>query len=317
MEQLIERIDRELIKAELTPDKFLRKTNKAGNEIYVTTSAESPNIMREIGRIRELAFRLPGGGTGKSCDIDEFDLMEKPYKQLFVWDPQNEEIIGGYRFINGPDMSYDDKGQPLLATSEIVHFSDRFIKDYIPTTLELGRSFVHPDYQATKMGAKSIFALDNLWDGLGALCVETPNLDYLFGKVTIYSTYNSKARDLILSYLSKHYQSDPSLIYPYEPLPVDITVEQRDALFKTGDVKEDYKILNKAVRELGVDVPPLVNAYLGLSSNISYFGAAVCHSFGEVIEFSILIPFDSIYPQKKSRHIDSYKAELEERARTE
>lgn len=315
MEELIDRVDRELIIKELTPDKFLRNTNKGGNEIYVTTAAESPNIMREIGRLREWSFRLPGGGTGKSCDIDEFDEIEHCYKQLFVWDPQNQEILGGYRFIMGGDVAYDGAGQPLLATSEIFHFSEKFKKEFMPVTVELGRSFVHPDYQATKMGTKSLFALDNLWDGLGALTVTLPGLEYFFGKVTIYPKYDAHARDLILGFISKYYHDTDGLITPIHPLESTVSQEECDELFNTGDYKENFKNLNHKVRELGVNIPPLVNAYIALAPKLRYFGASICQSFGKVIEFGLLINLNDIYEQKKQRHIETFLAERNERTK--
>lgn len=315
MEKIIDRIDRELILKELTPDKFLRHTNKGGNDIYVTTAAESPNIMKEIGRLREWSFRIPGGGTGKSYDVDEYDFMDRAYKQLFVWDPQNQEILGGYRFIQGKDLTYNEKGQPNLATSEIFHFSDTFKQKYIPTMIELGRSFVHPDYQATKMGAKSLFALDNLWDGLGALIVQLPEMKHFFGKVTIYPKYDAHARDLILSFISKYYLDNENLITPMEPMQSTVSKEECEALFNTGDYKEDFKNLNHKVRELGVNIPPLVSAYISLAPRMRYFGAAICHSFGNVIEFGLLIDIDAIYDEKKRRHIESFLNEREERTK--
>lgn len=315
MEKLIDRVDRELIIKELTPDKFLRNTNKGGNEIYVTTAVESPNIMREIGRLREWSFRLPGGGTGKSCDVDEFDEMEHCYTQLFVWDPQNQEIIGGYRFILGSDVALDSNGQPRLATSEIFHFSEKFKAEYMPTTLELGRSFVHPDYQATKMGTKSLFALDNLWDGLGALTITVKGIKHFFGKVTIYPKYDAHARDLILNFISKYYKDSEGLITPIEPFVPTVSQSECDELFNTGDYKEDFKNLNRRVRELGVNIPPLVNAYIALAPKLRYFGAAICHTFGNVIEFGLLIDLDDIYEQKKQRHIETFLAERNERTK--
>ena len=95
MEEIIEPISKELLKAELTEDKRLRMTNKSNNHIYITTSQDSPNVMKEIGRLREIAFRAAGGGTGFSMDIDEYDTMENPYKQLIVWNPEAEEILSG------------------------------------------------------------------------------------------------------------------------------------------------------------------------------------------------------------------------------
>ena len=188
MEPIIAPISVELIKSELTPSKKLRDTNKSSNEIYVINHHNSPNVMMEIGRLREEAFRDSGGGSGLSMDIDEFDTMENPYQQLIVWDPEAEKILGGYRYIIGSDIRLDEKGQPVLATSHMFHFSEKFIKDYLPYTIELGRSFVAPEYQSSKAGTKALFALDNLWDGLGALAIQMPNMKYFFGR-------QGKARD--------------------------------------------------------------------------------------------------------------------------
>ncbi|MBO4371203.1 MAG: GNAT family N-acetyltransferase [Paludibacteraceae bacterium] len=306
MQEIIPRVDRALIKAELTPERFLRHTNKGGNEIYCGTAAQMPNCMREIARLREVTFRAASGGTGQEMDIDEFDTMENPYVQLFVWDPQSEEILGGYRYILGENVSLLPDGQPNLCTGEILQFSDKFVKEYLPYTVELGRSFVQPDYQSTKMGAKSLFALDNLWDGLGAVFVKNPQLRYCFGKMTLYPNYNGTARDLIFGLLSKQFPDTEQLVTPKVPFPQVMTRQEAEKLFVYDDFKDNYKILNAEVRSLGVNVPPLVNAYMGLSPKMRYFGAAVCHSFGHVIECGIMVPLNEIYEEKKKRHIDSF-----------
>ena len=204
-QEIIQPINRELLKAELTPERQLRMTNKSNNEIYIVTAHNAPNTMKEIGRLREIAFREAGGGTGKSMDIDEFDICDNCYKQLIVWNPDEEEIIGGYRYLCGTDWELDDNGQPILATSHMFHFSDRFIKEYMPYTIELGRSFVSLEYQNVQKNTKSIFALDNLWDGLGALTVIMPNVKYFFGKMTMYPSYIRRGRDMILYFLKKHF----------------------------------------------------------------------------------------------------------------
>ena len=219
MEQpIIPAVSKELLKSELTPEKLLRKTNKGNNEIYIITAHNSPNLMLEIGRLREIAFREAGGGTGKEADIDEFDTCENCYKQLIVWNPEAEEIIGGYRYLLGSDWQLDEKGQPILATSHMFHFSDKFLKEYMPYTVELGRSFVSLPYQSSRMGAKSLFALDNLWDGLGALPVVKPEVKYYFGKMTMYPSYIRKGRDMILYFLKKHFADNDNLILPMHPL---------------------------------------------------------------------------------------------------
>ena len=307
MEQpIIQPIDKEVLKSELTPDKRLRMTNKSNNEIYVITAHNAPNVMQEIGRLREIAFREAGGGTGKEVDIDEFDTCERCYKQLIVWNPEAEEIIGGYRYLLGTDWEYDDKGQPILATSHMFHFSEKFIKDYAPQTVELGRSFVSLPYQSSPMGAKSLFALDNLWDGVGALTVIRPNIRYYFGKMTMYPSYIRKGRDMILYFLKKHFDDKEHLIIPMKPLQLESDVREFEALFSGKDFKDDYRILNREIRKLGYNIPPLVNAYMSLSPTMKLFGTAINYGFGDVEETGILIAVDEILEEKRQRHIDSF-----------
>jgi len=304
MEDIIEPISKELLKAELTEDKRLRMTNKSNNQIYIITAQDSPNTMKEIGRLREIAFRAAGGGTGMSMDIDEFDTMEHPYKQLIVWNPEAEEILGGYRYILGTDVRFDEHGAPILATSHMFHFSEKFLKEYLPTTIELGRSFVTLEYQSTRAGSKGLFALDNLWDGLGALTVVMPNVKYFFGKVTMYPSYNRKGRDMILYFLRKHFGDKEGLIVPMEPLQLESDEKELAALFCKDTFKEDYKILNGEIRKLGYNIPPLVNAYMSLSPTMRMFGTAINYGFGDVEETGILIAVDEILAEK--RHIQSF-----------
>lgn len=306
MEPIIAPISLDLIKAELTPAKKLRDTNKSHNEIYVLNHHDSPNIMKEIGRLREEAFRDSGGGSGLSMDIDEFDTMENPYQQLIVWDPDAERILGGYRYIFGNDIKLDDNGQPLLATAHMFHFSEKFIKEYLPYTIELGRSFVSPDYQSSKAGAKALFALDNLWDGLGALAIIRPDMKYFFGKMTMYPDYNRKARDLIQHFLLKHFRDDDNLVTPTDPIVIETPLEYLKSILTEKEFKDDYKLLNAEVRKLGVNIPPLVNSYMSLSPTMKVFGGGINHEFSEAEETCILINFDEIHESKRERHINSF-----------
>ena len=309
MEAIISPIPREVLKAELTPDKKLRRTNKSGNEIYIVTWQDSPNVVREIGRLREIAFRDAGGGTGKSLDLDEFDTMEHPYKQLLVWDPESEEILGGYRYLLGSEVQLQPDGQPLLATSHMFRFSERFMTDYMPQTIELGRSFVTLEYQSSRMGAKGLFALDNLWDGLGALTIVQPDVRYFFGKFTMYPSFDRTARDMILFFLNKHFADKDHLIEPMKQLRIESDPKVLAELFSEDDFKQDYRILNREVRRLGYNIPPLVNAYMGLSPTMKLFGTAINYGFGDVEETGILIAVDEILEEKRVRHIDTFAAE--------
>jgi len=310
MEQpIIQPIPKEVLKAELTPERQLRMTNKSSNEIYVITAHEAPNVMLEIGRLRELAFREAGGGTGKEADIDEFDTCENCYKQLIVWNPEAEEIIGGYRYLEGTKWEIDDNGQPKLATSHMFRFSEKFIRDYMPYTIELGRSFVSLPYQSSRMGAKSLFALDNLWDGLGALTVIMPDVKYFFGKMTMYPSYIREGRDMILYFLRKYFDDKDNLVVPLKPLVIETDEAELKKLFCGEDFKDDYRILNREIRALGYNIPPLVNAYMSLSPTMRLFGTAINYGFGDVEETGILIAIDEILEEKKVRHIDSFIAD--------
>lgn len=306
MEEIIAPVDRELLKAELTADKRLRYTNKLHNEIYVVTWQDSPNVLREIGRLREIAFRAGGGGTGMALDLDEFDTMEHPYKQLIVWNSENEEILGGYRYLLGSEVKVREDGQPHLATSHMFHFSEKFMRDYMPYTIELGRSFVTLEYQGTRAGSKGLFVLDNLWDGLGALTVLLPEVRYYFGKMTMYPSYNRYGRDMILYFLKKHFEDKERLIVPISPLQLEADTEDLRNLFTKEDFKEDYRILNGEVRKLGYNIPPLVNAYMGLSPTMKMFGTAINDEFGNVEETGILIAVDEIRDEKRARHIETF-----------
>ena len=310
MEQpIIQPISKEVLKSELTPERQLRMTNKSSNEIYVITAHEAPHVMLEIGRLREMAFREAGGGTGKEADIDDFDTCENCYKQLIVWNPEAEEIIGGYRYLEGTKWEIDEKGPPKLATSHMFRFSEEFIRDYMPYTIELGRSFVSLPYQSSRMGAKSLFALDNLWDGLGALTVIMPNVRYFFGKMTMYPSYIREGRDMILYFLKKYFDDKDHLVVPMKPLVIETSEAELDKLFCGGSFKEDYRILNHEIRALGYNIPPLVNAYMSLSPTMRLFGTAINYGFGDVEETGILIAIDEILEEKKVRHIDSFIAE--------
>ncbi|HSM48395.1 MAG TPA: GNAT family N-acetyltransferase [Draconibacterium sp.] len=306
MKNIIEPLSENEIYRELTPDKLLRKTNKGGNEIYVITHHDSPALMHEIGRLREITFRDAGGGTGEETDIDMYDTAESPYKQLIVWDPDAREILGGYRYILCAEAPKDEHGHVQLATSHLFDFSQRFIDEYLPYSLELGRSFVQPAYQSSKAGAKALFALDNLWDGLGALTVDHPEIKYFFGKVTMYTHFHNDARNLIQFFFKKYFRDKENLVYPKEPVEFDMDMKAMEKLFCGENYKEDYKILLQSVRQYGENVPPLINAYMNLSPSMKTFGTSVNREFGEVLETGIIVTIEDIYSFKVDRHIETY-----------
>lgn len=307
MKPIIPAVDKAILKQELTKDLFLRPTNKAHNEIYVITAHNAPNVMREIGRLRELSFRSGGGGTGEDIDTDEYDYMENPYYQLIVWDPVAMEIIGGYRYLPGAEVKFYDNGQPKFVMSHLFSFSDKFIKDFLPNTIELGRAFVQPDYQTSKMGMKSLFALDNLWDGLGALIHSVDNAKYFIGKVTIYNSFPLPARELIYEYMYRYFPDADKLIQPHKEILVSkVNKAKANEIFVGNDSSHDFKALQKAVRAEGETIPSMFNAYIGLTDTMRVFGSIFDADFGSVYETGIMITMDDLLETKKMRYIVPY-----------
>ena len=308
MENIIAPVDRKKLLEELSDDKFLRLANYGGSKIYVFQAQTSPMLMQEVGRLRELSFRQAGGGTGKSCDIDSADLSDKPYSQLIVWNDAEQEILGGYRFKDlSHDVEFSSTGQPELSTSEIFNFSDTFIKEYMPMTIELGRSFVQPKYQSKNNSRLGIFALDNLWDGLGAIYRQREDhIKFFFGKVTMYRNFNQEARDYILAFLHTYFYDNDKLITADNPIEISLSQEIIRNTFSGADYKTDYKTLNKIVRKFGEVIPPLLNAYMNLSRTTKIFPTVINPFFGGVEETGILIKVDDIFPEKKMRHLDTF-----------
>lgn len=296
-EAVIAPVAREELLAELTPARMIRTTKKGDNEIYIFSAAECPKLMREVGRLREEAFRQAGGGTGCEVDIDAEDLAADGYLQLIVWDPAARQIIGGYRFI-----VCKDRYPKHLSTEHYFRFSDRFRRKYLPRTIELGRSFVQVGYQARR-NPKGLFALDNLWDGLGALILLNPKTRYLFGKVTMYTSYKQIARNALIYFLRRYFADHEQLVTGIHPIELDLDDPYYTELFCGETYEENYRILLQKVREVDETIPPLINSYMNLSPTMRLFDTVANPDFGDVEETGILITVRDIYPAKKLRYI--------------
>ena len=307
MENIIPPVEKKLLEEELNKRKFIRNTNYGNNRIYIVTSSDSPSVMREIGRLREISFRGSGGGTGFELDVDEFDFAPILYNQLVVWDPSHKEIVGGYRFIRCSDAPKSENGTHQLATAHLFRFSEKFVNEYMPYTIELGRSFVQPLYQPVIDQRRGLYSLDNIWDGLGAIIIDNPDIKYFFGKVTMYLNFNQKARDYILFFLHKYFPDKEKLVTPFFPKALYTKENELEEIFCGQDYQENYKILVQNVRLYNENIPPLVNAYMNLSPSMITFGSALNDGFGNVEETGILVTISDIYDVKKERHLQSYK----------
>ena len=301
---IIDPIDVALLKSELNEKTFIRNTIRGNNEIYVVNNETAPNVLKEIGRLREVAFRAVGGGSGTPCDLDHFDLEDKACFQLVVWNPEADEIIGGYRFTKWALASFHENGQPYVNTEHLFDFSQKFLDEYFPYCLEMARAFVQPKYQSAQMGRKALFALDNLWDGIGALVASDPSVRYLAGKVTIYSSSPELSRKAMVYYLDKFFGDREGLITSKNP--ERWTEEQAamfDEMFTGATVKENYQILSNFVKSMGDTIPPLIHSYIGLSDTMKTFGTTFDPDFGDCYDTAMMITVADIYKEKFSRYI--------------
>lgn len=308
MQEIIPPVDKNLIIKELKGN-LLNQTQKAGNEIYLISAHKSPNIMREISRLRELSFRQDGGGSGKELDFDDYDYLEKPSRQLIVWNPDAEEIVGGYRFLHGKDAEFDSKGKPIMPMGHIFDFSEKYIKEYLPHTLELGRAFIQPKYQSYQGGIKSLYSLDNLWDGIGMVLSTYDDLRYMVGKITIYPKMQIEARYAIMYFLEKFYGDKEELVTPIPHLEERVPenfMEVFDNLFDKDDIKKNLNILKRYMKERGEKIPPLIKAYIDLASTMKSFGTCLDSDFGNIYDTGIMIDMNDVYTSKKDRYLTMY-----------
>lgn len=306
MQDIIPAIPLDILEKELSKERFVRVTNNGSNHLYIVNHHNAPNVVREIGRLREVTFRESGGGTGLDCDLDHFDTNENCYEQLIAWNPEDKEIIGGYRFIECGKVKKDQEGNYELATAELFSFSKKFIDDFMPFTIELGRSFVQPKYQPRPENRKGLFSLDNLWDGLGAIHIDYPQIKYFFGKVTMYPHFQREARDMILHFMNYFFPDKENLVLAIYPLNIENDMSVFAQEISGLSYKEAHKILNQRVRARGENIPPLVNAYMNLSATMRTFGTSVNEHFGDVEETGILVSLNDIYESKKERHVKTY-----------
>jgi len=303
MKEIIAPLPKSIIEEELVASGLVRLTRKGGNEIYIVDNKNAPNTLLEIGRLREVTFRASGGGTGEEMDLDEYDTGEICYKQLIVWSPAEKEIVGGYRFILC-DEAIDSEGIIHLSTTHYFDYTKRFLTDYLPFTIELGRSWVQPMFQPSVDPRKGLFALDNIWDGLGALVRFYPEKKYFFGKVTMYPNYNTDCRDFLLHFMHHYFPDTENLMQPFHPLVQNYDKAYVESQLQGLDFKDGFKVLNGHIRDKGEFIPPLVNIYMNLSPTMKTFGTAVNPDFGNVEETGILVTIADIFPDKKERHVD-------------
>ena len=243
-------------------------------------------------------------------DLDDLALATARvmYKKVHGSNISGEEVDSWSmeEFLSNSNMMRDANGSFVTPTSELFEYSEDFVNNYLPYTVELGRAFVQPEYQPSTNLRKGLYSLDNLWDGLGAIALEIPETRYFFGKITMYPQMNSRAKDMVRFFMLKHFPDANHLVKPFEAMPITMEQKELESLFDGKNYKEDYQILTHSVRALGSVVPPMINAYITLSPTMRCFGTAENKDFGNTDETGILVAIKEIIPEKRARYMESY-----------
>jgi hypothetical protein len=289
-----------------------------GKQIYLYQNASSCSVLLEIGRLRELAFRAVGEGTGKRRDIDQYDSI---YSQLVLWDEKDLEIVGAYRLASAGDI-IRNQGVQRLYSASLFDYDDAILP-LLMQGAELGRSFVQPKYWGKR-------SLDYLWYGIGSFLSQNPNIRYLFGPVSLSNDMPKAAKDLMVYFFSLYFGqpkqqrkflknsgclntiSKKALKkidkFAESKHPYRLSSELVDSLkgnFSGDDYKHDFKTLKHILSNMGCSVPTLFKQYSELceAGGLVFLDFGIDGGFGDCIDGLVIIDITKIKAKKRARYI--------------
>ena len=284
------------IKQELKKSELLGST-KDGKKIYLYSSSDKNSIIvNEIGRLREVAFRKVGEGVNARRDIDKYDRY---YKHIVLWDDEELEIVGSYRIAECASV-IEEFGLQALYTTTLFHFNENF-KAYLPSSIELGRSFVQPKYWGSR-------ALDYLWQGIGAYLKKHPEIKYLFGPVSMSESYSKIAKDMILHFYDQNFQDSENLVSARLAYNLNSQGELAQNLLSElshENYKEDFKILKNALLSVEASVPTLYKQYSELceEGGVRFCAYNIDPDFSNCVDSFIVVEVEKMKESAKKRYI--------------
>jgi putative hemolysin len=276
--------DRLALRRELQRAQILGHTAD-GKQIVLVDAAADSAVLRELGRLREIAFRQVGEGTGKRRDIDLFDTY---YRHVVLWDDAELQIAGAYR-IGEAGRVVKERGLDGLYTHRLFAYGDA-LRTCLPEALELGRSFVQPRYQGLR-------ALDLLWQGIGAYLLARPHVRYLFGPASLSAAYPEAARRMIVAFFARYYGGGDA--YAAARLPFELAADDF--------CPKDLRTLKEALAEMGVAIPVLYKQYAELCEpgGTRFLAFSVDPAFSNCIDALVLVDLHRLKAAKRERYLGS------------
>ncbi len=278
---------------ELRKSKLIGQTND-GKKIYLYDYTEDSIVLKELGRLREISFRKVGEGVNKKRDTDKYDIY---YQHIILWDENELEIVGSYR-IGNSNFIFKEIGVKGFYSNTLFKYEEEF-SPYLRNSIELGRSFVQPKYWRTR-------ALDYLWFGIGAYLKNNPNIEYMFGPVSLSASFPTIAKDMIIFYYSHYYGNKEILIEAKTPYQYSNNINDIKELFDLNDKKKDFKFLKSTLANIGISIPTLYKQYSEIAEDggVKFLDFNVDHSFGDCIDGFILVEVEKIKESARQRYID-------------
>lgn len=275
------------IAEELSRATLLGISKRGKLSLYTFDGAHLPRLMNHICRLRDEAFATVGVTMNDSHKPDPGDI-DGTYRQLIVYNPLTRSIAGGYRYAVGSSTSPEQ-----LSLWRYFRPSQRFIEEYLPYGIELGRTFVsHP---------QQLHALDSLWEGL-AMIINAHNAKYLFGRVTLYPSLGIRATNLLIGFMRHAFGLGDRLMEAHTPIKVGISRHRFRHLFNGTTPQENYRILLSRMRTMRRTIPPIISSYMRLSPSMQTFDAYKNNDLGGVTEAAIMLTIDDIYDDIKRRY---------------
>ena len=263
-----------------------------GKLIYLCAGQESSPLLRELGRLREAAFRAVEEGTGQRRDTDRFDSW---YQHLILWDEQDLEIVGAYRLADAARIS-KEHGLAGLYTDSLFSFGPEHCW-FLALGLELGRSFIQPRYWGSR-------SLDYLWYCIGAFLARNPHYRYLFGPVSISSAMPQAAKDLLIYFYKLHYGGPASNCSknPFVFASPQAVLAQE---FSGTDREADFRKLKQLLKNMGASIPPLYKQYAALCQpgGVQFLDFNVDPDFSSCVDGLVVVDLEQLTEQKRSRYI--------------
>jgi putative hemolysin len=265
-----------------------------GKTIYLIEPVDSSIVMREIGRLRELAFRAVGEGTGKRRDLDHFDWY---YRHLILWDEEELEIAGAYRFVDAGEVVLKNPKKGLYSGSlfKLDEQECYFLQD----GLELGRSFVQPRYWGRR-------SLDYLWYGIGAFLAKNRQYRYLFGPVSISNAMPLMARELLIYFYRLYFSGKSDISCSRNPFSFSHPLEILKKEFTGEDYRADFIRLKSLLSNLGTAVPPLYKQYTELCEpgGVVFLDFNVDPAFNNCVDGLVIVNTHKLIEQKRKRYME-------------